>query len=202
MITLKSRPEIKQIVWPCAIAAMMCGVAAWADKPEQYPIEPTQITGEFLADCGDFLVLTDYRLEGFGRNYFNEDGSPNRIFLRFDAVDSIYYNSEDPSYWVAGSGEHAQFWIHFKDGEPINQVATGPSYKVTVPGYGAVFMAVGRVHFDYTTGEVTFQAGQADILGNFDAICAALRPQHECVVSSQRPRPRAGVSLSAQSHPA
>jgi len=38
-------------------------------------------------------------------------------------------------------------------------------------------MNAGRIVLDRVTGEVLFQAGQMDFYdGNFDALCAALRP--------------------------
>jgi hypothetical protein len=168
---------MKPIISMCAIAAMTCSVAAWADKPEQYPIA-YQVTGFLVADCGDFLVLQDYGVEGYERHYFNKDGSLNRIFSNLDFPDGIYYNANDPSYWLAGTAEHTQSWLHFdENGDPINYVESGPAFRIIVPGYGAVFIGTGHAIYDANAGQWTFLAGPRDFLrGNFDALCAALRP--------------------------
>ena len=157
---------------------MACASAAWADKPEQYPMESFQVTGELVGDCGDFLVLSDYRVEETERRYFNSDGTLNRIMFDMEFPDGIYYNSNDPSYWLPGKAEHRQVWYHFKDGVAYDAVVVGPTYRVVAPGYGVVLIDTGRFVFDLTLGEITFSAGPHDVIisGDFDAICAALRP--------------------------
>lgn len=158
--------------------AMMCSVAAWANKPEQLQSWSSQAFGEEVANCGDFLVLTDYSIDASGRAYFNKNGSLNRLYFDFDVTQSIYYNSEEPSYWLPGSSEHIQQWIRFNENEDAtNLVTTGVAAKVILPGYGPVLMGVGRLKLDFAAGEFTFMAGQFDqFAGNLDPICAALRP--------------------------
>ena len=159
--------------------AMLCGAAAWAGKPEQFPFGPFPVTGEEVTDCGDFHVLMDYTFAGVNRFYFNPDGSLNRLLITAVVPESIYYNSNEPSYRrLPGTAEHLQQWYHFDEDETlIDMVATGAPSRVILPGYGPVFMGVGRVKFDFVTGEIEFMAGQFDqFTGNNDAICAALRP--------------------------
>jgi len=130
--------------------AMLCGAAAWAGKPEQFPYGPLKVTGEKAADCGDFLVLTDYSAGGYLRLYLAKGGWIERLLIDLDVPQSSYYNSEDPSYWLPGTAEHIQQWCHSNENEElINWV---------------------------TTGDFTLIAGQFDQFGNCDAICAALRP--------------------------
>ena len=170
---------MKRIITASAIAMMVCGSAAWADKPVVYPVSD-QVTGALLADCGDFLILTDYRIEGYQRHYFNSDGSLNRIFYNLDFPDGIYYNASDPSYWLAGTGEHSQSWQHFdENGDPVNFMYSGVEIKVTVPGYGVVFTQAGHMKWEFNGGvwQPVLFAGPLDYArGDFDAICAALRP--------------------------
>jgi len=160
-----------------SVLAMMSSVAAWGDKPEQVPFGPFFNTQEEVTDCGDFRVLTDYTVIGHNRLYLNKDGSLDRIFTNVDFVDAIYYNSNDPSYWLPGTAEHAQQWLHFDDDETlIDMIVTGSPTRVILPGYGSVFMGVGRIKFDLVTGEVTFTGRLDQLTGNNDALCAALRP--------------------------
>ena len=157
--------------------AMVCGAAAWAGKPEQFPFGPFFNTQEEVTDCGDFRVLTDYTVVGYNRSYLNKDGSLDRQFTNVDFLDSIYYNSNRPSYWLPGTAEHAQQWLHFdEDGTAIDVVFSGSPTRVILPGYGSVFMGVGRIKFDLVTGEVTFTGRFDQLTGNNDALCAALRP--------------------------
>ena len=157
--------------------AMVCGAAAWAGKPEQFPAWSSQIVGEEVANCGDFLVLTDYTVDAKGRAYFNKDGSINRLFFDFDVPQSIYYNSGDASYWLPGTGEHIQQWFHFGEDESLTDIVTiGVAVRVILPGYGPVLMGIGRFKRDLITGESTFNGQFDQFNGNIDAICAALRP--------------------------
>lgn len=174
---------MKRIVSLFAIAAMMCGTTAWAAPPDKEYIVRERLTNEFLTDCGDFEVRMDYWWEGYERSYFNRDGSLNRIFMKYDFPGGIYYNASNPSYWLAGTAEHSQSWIHFKDGEPVDLVSVGPDAKITVPGYGVVFINTGRFIWDFSEQTLTFVAGPLDWTrswtadgGDFDALCAALRP--------------------------
>jgi hypothetical protein len=168
---------MKPIISMCAIAAMTCSVAAWAVPPEQYPIVPFQVTGDPITDCGDFLVLADYRGEVYQRDYFNNDGTLKRIFYSFNFSDQVFYNSNDPSYWLPGDRGHSQVWYHFQDGVPVSAAQNGPQIKVTIPGYGAVLLEGGRLVYDIALGEFVLVAGRHDLFnGITDAFCAALRP--------------------------
>lgn len=160
-----------------AIAALICGTTAWAVTPVRVPLESFQVVGEEFTDCGDFKVLDDWGYEGEEITYFNEDGSINRIMYKLRFPGGIYYNSNQPSYWLSGNAEHATRWLYFKDGEPTTATAVNHSIFVTAPGYGVVFKTASRLEIDWVTGEITFQAGTDDYqAGNFDALCAALRP--------------------------
>ena len=169
---------MKTIVSMCAIAAMTFSVAAWADKPEQTPMSWTEV-GSPAFDCGDFFILYDLRLDGYERDYFNSDGSISRILFHFAFRDTVYYNSNDPSYWLAGTAEHQNQWVYFKDGAPVLYAPVGPILRVIVPGYGPVAMATGRWIYDIATQELVFNSNPHNgefHYGDMDAFCAALRP--------------------------
>jgi hypothetical protein len=175
---------MKPIISMCAIAAMTCSVSAWADKPEQVPPQDDLIyTGVPFHDCGDFWILNDFNGSVYQRIYFNNDGSINRMFWRVYWRDSVYYNSDDPSYWLPAISEHQLQWLYFKDGVPVLYSPNGPQVHVNVPGYGPVGLWTGTWEYDLTLGEFVFVANPhtaSSFNGNnaedLDAFCAALRP--------------------------
>jgi hypothetical protein len=158
-----------------AIAASSLASAALAAAPVKSTLGPVDVVGQFVADCGDFQVLNDYRFEAMIVDYYDKDGGQPRSKVKQWYSPSIYYNSADPSYWIAGNpAQHEQIWLNFEQGF---LAASGPAVKITLPGDGVIFHTAGRVVFDFTLGEFVFVAGPHDsIFGNVEALCAALRP--------------------------
>ena len=175
---------MKRIIAAFAIAMMVWGSAAWADKPFDYPPRDNEIyVGVPTVDCGDFWILNDFNASVYQRAYFNNDGSINRMFWRVYWRDSVYYNSNDPSYWLPGISEHQQQWLYFEDGAPVRYSPNGPAGHVNLPGYGPVILYTGTWIYDLTLGEVDFIANphtaswlNGDNAEEMDAFCAALRP--------------------------
>ena len=166
---------MKRIIATLAIAMMMCGGAAWAVPPERLPIMVFEGTGSPFADCGDFFILNDYKVSLEIIQYFNADGSLNREFYKFRPSYDVYFNSQDPSYWLSSTLDPIQRWLYFRNGEPYWATASN-NFTITAPGYGVVMQLHHRLRMDWTTGEVVFEKGPNDLwAGNFDAICAALR---------------------------
>jgi len=174
---------MKRIFAAVAMTMMVCASAAWADKPEQFPMSYSEY-GNPLFDCGDFLILQDVRVEGYQRHYFNNDGSLNRILYHVAFRDSVYYNSNDPSYWLPGTAEHQSQWLYFENGVPVSYSPNGPLARVILPGYGPVALMTGTWVYDITLGEMVFMPNPRtrevwDGLaygGELEAFCAALRP--------------------------
>jgi hypothetical protein len=157
------------------IAAFSVASVAIAAPPIKATIGPFEVVGQFVADCGDFQVLNDYRFEATIHDYFDKSGVNYKSLIKQWYSPSIYYNSTEPSFWVAGNpAEHEQIWLNFEKGF---LAASGPAVKVVLPGGGVVFHSAGRVVFDFALGEFVFIAGPHDpIYGNVGALCAALRP--------------------------
>ncbi|MFN2201970.1 MAG: hypothetical protein ACK2UO_12235 [Caldilineaceae bacterium] len=166
---------MKPIISMCAIAAMTCSVAAWADKPVEYPISYSAYANP-LFECGDFQILFDTRVEGYERHYFNNDGSLNRILYHVAFRDTVYYNSNDPTYWLPGTAEHQQQWLYFENGVPVLYSPAGPIVRVILPGYGPVALWTGTWVYDITLGELVFNSHPRNFTFESDAFCAALRP--------------------------
>ena len=156
-------------------AALSIASAAIAAPPVKSTVGPFDVVGQFVADCGDFQVLNDYRFEAIIHDYYDKNGANYKSLVKQWYSPSIYYNSSEPSYWLAGNpAQHEHVWLKFEEGF---LAASGPAVKITLPGHGVIFHTAGRVVFDFALGEFVFVAGPHDSLfGEVDALCAALRP--------------------------
>jgi hypothetical protein len=105
--------------------------------------------------------------------FFDKDGNLDRMHILFKVSgDSVYKNSVDPSKRLDLSpGWGASRWVDWATGE---MVQAGAYTKVTVPGYGAVALGVGRLAVN-SSGVVTFQAGKANFVnGDLAMLCSVL----------------------------
>jgi hypothetical protein len=163
---------MKRIIMLSTLAATMAVMLTWAGSasaanPER---ETFQEEGtEFIADCGDFDVLTDFVLDLEIITFFDSAGDPDyaRLHLTFH---DFYYNSETGEGFA--ETESGTNLVDFPSGEEVT--SAGLSYRVTVPGGGAVLLQAGRLVFD-AAGNVVFEAGPHQVLsGDTDKLCEAL----------------------------
>jgi hypothetical protein len=152
-----------------AVMALMLALAgsASAAKPEvtTFHIEGT----EFITDCGDFDVLTDFVFDIRSIVFFDDEG--NADFARSHVrIHDFYYNSETGEGFA--ETEASNNVSDLPSGEEITSV--GLRYHVTVPGEGLVLVDAGRLEFD-ENGEVVFAAGPHQVEEeDFDELCEAL----------------------------
>jgi hypothetical protein len=152
-----------------ATMALMLALAgsASAARPEvrTFHFEDT----EFIADCGDFEVLTDYVLDIRSLVFFDDAG--NEDFAREHFVfHDFFYNSETGEGFAETNTGNTV--IDLQTGNEIS--SSGLSYHVTVPGEGVVLLQAGRLEFN-EAGEVVFTAGPHQVLEeDFDKLCEAL----------------------------
>ena len=167
----------KLIISLFGIAALTVMSAANAVPPTRWTVGPLDFTGFYVGSCGDFNILTDYRVHSDWTVFYDAAGVPIRVTRKafIDNGTSVYYNSEDPSYWLAGGpGERELNTFDVTSGTVATRAA---SFKVVVPGYGNIFMNAGRIILVIATREILFEAGQMDFYdGDFEALCSALRP--------------------------
>ena len=163
----------KRWVTATAVASLVLTAAANAAKPVKVDFEPFFYSGYEIADCGSFKVMWDGWIDTTSWTFFNNQGEVVRTssWVRFS--DTVFYNSNDPSYYLTGGPSEIEidrfngnYWI--VEGIPVN---------VTVPGYGVIWHWPGRMIRDLTTGEIVFQAGPpTKNMSDVSALCAALSP--------------------------
>jgi hypothetical protein len=124
---------------------------------------------EFIADCGDFDVLTDYVLDVRELVFLDSAGNEDfaRVHLTFH---DFFYNSvTGEGFAETNTGNNV---VDLPSGAEVTSM--GLSYHVTVPGEGLVLLQAGRLEFD-EAGNVVFVAGPHQVLEeDFDKLCAAL----------------------------
>ena len=160
-------------------AAIICScLTAGATPPMKVEIAPFDVFGQYIGDCGDFNILSDYSGWGHTTLHYDKDGNLTR---QFDHVkfESVYYSSTDVNRTneLRGSGELENLhWTYI--GDPPTLAVSGTSFQLTVPGYGVVLIRTGVMVWDLNTFELLHQAGPStfDEEGGFDALCSALTP--------------------------
>ena len=157
-----------------AVLAFMSAANA-AGKPDTLRLGPLHFTDQPVADCGDFDVLVDYTLDALLTFYYDRDGNDWRFTrkLFLENGNSIFYNSNDPSYWLPGAPGQREIDTFKLD---RTMTMTANIFRVMLPGHGAIFLTAGRIIINEYR-EVIFQAGRSDYWNeDYDALCAALRP--------------------------
>jgi hypothetical protein len=141
-----------------------------------YWLDVFPTAGEFtfpFVDCG-FPTEMTVELAGF---WITHTGHPKRDVWEFyhSALVSRITNLVDTSIYVEGiPGQNlTRHWPQ----ESFQGIAieTGVQIMVTLPGYGVVVREVGRIVYDWVTGDVSFLAGQwSSQDGDYQALCSAL----------------------------
>jgi hypothetical protein len=144
-----------------AIVVLGLGSTASAVPPVKEPIA-FDVAGQFVYDCGDFNILTNYSAKGHTILFYDKEGNLTRQNDHFLYRNTEYYNSNDDSKRVFGVGEGENLkWTYI--GEPPTLAIAGTSFHVNIPGQGVIWIRTGRLVFDLTTFEVIFEAGPTSV---------------------------------------
>jgi hypothetical protein len=171
---LGPRPEARASRLPTAATAVP-GTPSYA-RAEVIRDIPDVVVGLNLGSCGTFDILADWTASLSLTFHYDQDGNLVWLNSTYRTIGrSRYYNSSDPAIEVAGGpGEFQATRVDLVDGVARG---SGPSYKVTLPGYGAIFFETGTFTVDLSTNAVTHNSGQNQLLeADFAALCRALTP--------------------------
>jgi hypothetical protein len=150
------------------MAAMMASSAA-ASKPvvEEYHDANTIP----IWNCGDFQILDQYVLDGTLRYFYDKEGKLEKIVKVFSGTDTFINSKtgkEIPTTTIHNSVMY--------DPETDLYAVNGVTFRVTVPGSGAVFLNIGRFVANEDLTNVTFEAGPLQFFdGDVEGLCNALR---------------------------
>jgi hypothetical protein len=139
------------------LVANALATVAMAVPPERFEFDPFRFTGFAIAECPGFSVLWDGTIATSGMVFFDRDGLPKRVFSRTTFTDTVFYNSVDPSYFVAGGPVEFQNEHDYAPDDPVLKF-TGVPVNITVPGYGVIWHWPGHIVRDLSTGEFLFEA--------------------------------------------
>jgi hypothetical protein len=137
---------------------------------------PITVRSQNLGSCEAFDVYTDYDVMLHVTAVYDNKGNLAKERFKADVVGrSIYYNSNNPTIFLMGGPGEMEI-------DHLNIVkesifATGLMWKVTVPGYGAIFLETGRLVWDFNIGENLYNTGHNQFFDeDLKAVCKALTP--------------------------
>jgi len=159
-----------------ALVVAAIGSTAFAIPPVKQPVA-FDVAGLLVYDCGEFNILTDYSGQGHSLFFFDKEGNLARQDDHINYSKVEFYNSQDSSKRVYGTGV-VEFYKWTYIGDPPTLAVARQSFNVNVPGYGVILIRVGRLVLDLTTFEFVFEAGPVTVeeflTDSKDAFCAFL----------------------------
>jgi hypothetical protein len=121
-------------------------------------------------DCGDFQILDRFVLDGTLRYFYDKEGKLEKIIKVFSGTDT-FINSETGKEIPTTTIHNSVMY----DPETDLYAVNGVTFRVTVPGSGAVFLNVGRFVANEDLTNVTFEAGPLQFFdGDVEGLCNAL----------------------------
>jgi hypothetical protein len=130
----------------------------------------------YVGSCDGFRILDSFVTDWTIYDYYDSAGNLDRQVGHVKATGMIY-NSKNPEYFVS---YNTNTYKHIYEGgykSGGNDTIVGTYYKITVPGYGDIFLEVGRIIISHK-GDILFQAGQSDFFyEDIQALCAYLSGQ-------------------------
>lgn len=156
-----------------AAGLTICGLALVggitdASAVPPVPVDETASGNEPVADCGTFEVWDEFELSVSGYLHFDNEGNPVRIVQRVTGSDRLYNPENGKS--LSGTINAGEI-VDLVEGQAIEN---GQTFRILVPGSGAVLLNIGRFVFDFEDGLVFLKGDQQFFEGDLEALCAAL----------------------------
>jgi hypothetical protein len=149
------------------------GFAQGQGRSEKFTIGPLVTTAFVVGNCGTFDVKVDGVGLITGNLVYNKSGQVVNDVEHYRTIgESLYYNSENTARAVTGAPaelENARYVGGYL-------YASGPSWKVRVPGYGLIFAETGTLIVDLQAQQIIFNAGHNQFVDkDLAALCDYLK---------------------------
>jgi hypothetical protein len=143
--------KIQRMFMVVAALLLLVSLGFGEDRTEQFNFN-VPVVGQKLGSCDGFDVLTDYEVSVNIKGVLDKQGqlAKSRLMAKSTAP-SVYYNSTDRRrFLMGGPAEQEIDHINYVKGTAF---VSSVMWKVTVPGYGVVYMETGRVVCDPNSWE-------------------------------------------------
>ncbi|MCW8924700.1 MAG: hypothetical protein OQJ84_00425 [Xanthomonadales bacterium] len=153
------------------LALLLVSLPVQAAKPnldayeDAYTIE--------IVDCGDFSVMDDVMEFGDIKTFFDKDGNFARTQIVIQAYDELYRDDDPEGVRLSGKAQISGLVSFDENGDEL-WTQQGKATAIMVPGYGSLFMDVGRLVYNVDDGwDLIFSAGKQHDwnFGDFEALC-------------------------------
>lgn len=166
---------MRRCVLGVALALLVAGGVLLAQGKPTRDLLLYEVRDNVVADCDGFQVLGDYDILYRVTYRTDKAGNLTKEFDRgfLSGGPAVYRNSLDSSKTVTGIPKEHE--IDLWDYENGLFTGRGPTYLITVPGYGRIFAETGRYVFDLNTGDLLFNSGQNQGFDGSAALCDYLK---------------------------
>ena len=122
----------------------------------EYSLGFVDFPGDFCTAYG-FQIMVDAEFSFKETSFFDKAGNLVKFRVKWSLTKGKYKNSADPTKFIdLAPGWGANQWIDVETGQ---NVQTGASTKITVPGWGVILQQIGRIVIN-ADETIVFEAGQ------------------------------------------
>jgi len=163
---------MKKILFPITVTVALLLATfgpALADAPFIW-IAHFEDKNDYIGTCDGFRILDSYVAEWTIYDYYDSGGNLDRQ-IGHVKLSGRLYDSKNPGNFIIYDGAYKHIYEGgYKQGD--TDTIIGAFVNVTVPGYGAIYLEIGRITLS-RSGEVIFKAGPDDYFaGDVQALCA------------------------------
>jgi hypothetical protein len=165
--------KMKKILFPITVTVTLL-LSTFAPAFAEAPFIWTahfEDKNAYVGSCDGFRILDSYVTDWTIFDYYDSEGNLDRQVGHVKASGMLYNSKNPENYIIYNTNTYKHIYEGgYKKGE--SDTIVGAYYKLTVPGYGDIFMEVGRIILS-RRGDVLFSAGQNDFFaGDLQELCA------------------------------
>jgi hypothetical protein len=133
----------------------------------EYSLSFADFPGDMCTAYG-FQIMVDAVFNFKETSFFDKHGNLVKFRIKWTLAEGAYKNGSDPTKFIdLAPGWGANQWIDVETGQ---NVQTGASTKITVPGWGVILQQIGRIVVN-PNGTTIFEAGQWGYPEDMTVVC-------------------------------